>query len=186
MVFERLHRGGAKKGGCNGNADSTTHFSRFSFFTRYEKRCSLSSNSLKSDQVKKKSIVKQSTKKRGKSHTHPFLPSLPLFKNMTSTGSPRTKPRTIIAELVPQANRTRFLVYAHDQTQSHDPFLNRLFSLVKVPSTRAFIKDAVTKAGGGKYVVVGNTVSVNMEGVKRRLLSDGKNRRRRRRSRSRR
>lgn len=94
--------------------------------------------------------------------------------------SPRTSPRTRsprrnvgIAELVPQRNRTRFVVYALDGTRAHDRFLDRVFRRVpRTGLTRAAIKRVVAEEGGGRYTVRYNSIHLaDAEAVRRRLFA---------------
>lgn len=87
-----------------------------------------------------------------------------------SSQSPRRRPRTVIAELVRQDNRTKYLVYAYEGTERHDPFLNRLFQLVPSSGlTRQQIKIAVQAAGMGHYKVYYNSVAVDVGDARRRV-----------------
>ena len=83
------------------------------------------------------------------------------MSSRTSSPSPRTRPRTAIAELARQDNRTKFLVYAYEGTRRHDPFLNRLFrALPPKGLTRPQLQRAVEEIGGGRYGLYYNRIVV--------------------------
>ena len=88
----------------------------------------------------------------------------------TSPGSPRGRPRHVVAVLHRQDNRLRFQVYAYEQTHAHDAFLNRL--LPYMPSsgaTRDQIRKMVARAGDGAYRLYYNHIVYDAPGVRRRL-----------------
>ena len=92
--------------------------------------------------------------------------------SLTSSQYSRTRPRTAIAELSRQDNRTKYLVYAYEGTERHDPFLNHLFRrLPQGGLTRPQLKRVVDEVGHGRYALYYNTVVVNrVADVKRKLF----------------
>ena len=83
----------------------------------------------------------------------------------------RTRPRTAIADLVRQDNRTKYLVYAYEGTEPHDPFLNSLFRrLPRGGITRPRLKQLVRELGRGRYEVYYNSIVVGDAAAARRRL----------------
>lgn len=85
--------------------------------------------------------------------------------------SSRARPRTAIAELARQSNRTKYLVYAYEGTERHDPFLTRLFRRLPAAGlTRPQLKRVVLEEGRGRYDLYYNTVVVASAASPRRRL----------------
>lgn len=84
----------------------------------------------------------------------------------------RTTPRTAVAQLVRQDNRTKYLVYAHEGTARHDPFLNDVFRrLPNAGLTRTQLRDLVQQVGGGRYRLYYNSIVVDgVTSVRRKLF----------------
>ena len=92
-------------------------------------------------------------------------------RSSTRSSSPRRAPRTAIAQLVAQDNRTKYLVYAHEGTGRHDRFLNAVFRrLPNAGLTRAQIRTVVQQEGGGRYRLHYNSIVVDRAASARRKL----------------
>lgn len=78
--------------------------------------------------------------------------------------------RVAVGALVRQDNRTKYKVYALDDTKLHDAFLNRLFRRMPARgATRDEIRRYVLEEGRGKYKVFYNEIVLDVEGLRRRL-----------------
>ena len=81
---------------------------------------------------------------------------------MSSSSGTRQRATVQVAQLVPQNNRTKYLVYALEGTRAHDPFLNRLFRALPLRgASRADLNAMVAEAGRGKYRIYYNSVVVD-------------------------
>lgn len=102
-----------------------------------------------------------------------ITPAMSYTSPRSRTRSP-SKARAVVAvaQLSPSANRTRYAVYALENTARHDAFLNRLWNLLPPSATRAQIAAAVAAAGARRYRLRGDLIVTAVgESLQRRLFS---------------